>query len=83
MAGVRKSRNPAALIESRVPAGMVNVQVRHQHIIDGFRFDSDRLETLQVRRPELVEIGGVRPALMIPDAGVDQEDPAILANHQV
>lgn len=47
---------------------------------DRFRFDSDRLETLQIRRPEMVEIGGVGPALTNPDAGIDQNDPAILAD---
>jgi hypothetical protein len=41
---MRKGRNPATVLKASIPADVVDVEMRAEHIIDGHRQDTGVLE---------------------------------------
>ena len=71
---LREGRHPAAVLEPRVPADMVDVQVRAHHVVDVVDAEAGGREVLL----EAVALHHVperprRPRLVVADAGVDQD----------
>ena len=73
IARVRKRRHPAAVVEPRVPADMVDMQMRAHHHVDLLRPHAGRGEALEIGRVELVPDRPLRARLVVADAGVDQD----------
>ena len=70
---IGKCRHPAAIVEPRIPADMIDMQVRAQHHVDLFRLHAGRGEPLQIGRVEIVPERAVLAGFVIADAGVDQD----------
>src|SRR5271170_3400862 len=69
--GLREGRHPSAVSQHRVPAAMVNVQVRAEHVVDVLEPQTSRPEAVE---PGLLwEVHRRRIALVLAGAGVDQD----------
>lgn len=73
VAGVRKSRHPAAVFELGVPSDVVDVQVGAHYDIDFLGAHADCGKIGHVRPVLLVPVGTARPVLVIADAGIQQD----------
>ncbi len=72
VAGAREGRPPTAVGgEAGVPADVVRVEVREEHVVDLLRREAGGGEPVEVRRVELVP-GRVGARLAVADARVDQ-----------
>ncbi len=81
VARLRESGNPLAVDQLRVPADMIEVQMRAQHAADGFRGKARSGEVLQEARLQVAE--DIVLALPVrPDAGIDHDAPAPGAQHE-
>src|SRR6516164_6052212 len=88
--GLGKSRHPAAVLQPRVPADMVRMQMRAHHVVDVADRDASRrqrfFETVAVHH---VPRWSRRTRLVISDAGIDENivmgrlyEEALDADHQ-
>ena len=64
--------DPLAVPQHRVPADVVDVQMRADDAVDRLARAADLLEIVQERQPQLVPFA-LRPELVVPDAGVDDD----------
>src|SRR5215467_975359 len=69
--GVAERRNPAAVGKNRVPAHMIDVEVRAKHRVDGVGRATGSSEVLQKRSLAGVPDGLSAVLLAITDTGVD------------
>ena len=81
VARVRKGRQPAAIDEARVPADVVDVQVRAQHRVDRLRREARGCHLVEKRTVQLIpHRDGAR--LVVADAGIDDDAPAFGLDHE-
>ena len=78
--GVRERRYPAAVLELRVPADMVGVEVRAQHDVDVLGRNAHRAQALQERDVEHVEARQPRPRLVVAGTAVEEDGVSPGAN---
>jgi len=76
---LRKCRHPAAVAQHGVPAGMVDVQMGAEHVIDVFEAQARGTETVEPRL--FRKIHRRRIALVLTGAGVDQDGVLGRAHH--
>ena len=76
VAPAREGRHPLAVDERRVPAHVVDVQVRAHHRVDRVSGKACRLEVGEEREVQLVP-PGVRSGLVVADARVDRDPHAV------
>src|SRR6185437_9621840 len=79
--GIRKGRHPAAVAQRGVPAGVVDVQMRAEDVVDLVVGDAEGEELVA---PALLarEIERRRMTLVLAGAGVDQDGVAWRAHHE-
>ena len=89
VAGVRKGRDPAAVVEPGVPADMVPMEMRAHHVIDRFGRHPGGGEIGEIGALHTVELRPGRPLLVVAEAGIDQDrvtpgldDEGVKAEHQ-
>src|SRR5580700_3686218 len=73
VARLREGRHPLPVLEPRIPADMVPVQVRTHDKIDVFRLDADTSQIVDERGFDAVELRAGGTLLVIADAGIDQD----------
>src|SRR5262245_49762351 len=74
MAGVGEGQDPAAIMQARIPANMIDVQMGTEHDIDRLRRDAEPRKTFQETAvAAAVKSGEERPLLVLPDTGIDQD----------
>ena len=71
--GVGEGRDPAAVLEFRVPTDMVDMQVGAHHEVDAFRRHAHRDHIFEEWAVLHMPGFGVGPMLMIADAGIDED----------
>jgi hypothetical protein len=81
--GVREGRHPLAVDQPRVPADVVDVQVRADHQRHVLRLHAGLGQAIEVGQAQLVEALEQRQGarLVVAAAGVDQDRVAIVADH--
>jgi hypothetical protein len=70
---ILEGRHPLAVLEPRVPADVIDVQMGAHHHVDLVGFDAGRLQPRQVGSLHQVPLGPMRPGLVVANAGVDQD----------
>ena len=73
---IRECRHPAAVVQFRIPADVIDVQMRAHHHVDVFGLCAGRREPFDVGRVEIVPERPMLARFVIADAGVDQDFPA-------
>ena len=71
--GVGKGRHPLAVLQPRVPADMVDVQMGAHHEVDLLGLDARLAQTLEILGVQHVEARHARPRLVVAAAGIDQD----------
>src|ERR1700728_2337361 len=71
--GLGKSRHPLAVLEGRVPADMIEVQMSSQDRVDRVTGDTRFLEVLEERQMKMIPILEAGPSLVVADASIDQD----------
>ncbi len=68
---IRKCRHPAAITQHRVPAGMVDVKVGAEHVIDVFELQPFGMEAVEPRLLRKIHRRWI--AFVLAGAGIDQD----------
>ena len=71
--GVGEGRHPLAVLQPRVPADMVDVQMGAHHEVDLLGLDARLAQTLEILGVQHVEARHARPGLVVAAAGIDQD----------
>jgi hypothetical protein len=83
IAGAGERGHPVAVDQLRVPADVIDVEVRADHIVDFIGREIERGQMCDERRVEVVEVGHRRTeVLAVTDARVDDDAQAVDRDEQ-
>jgi hypothetical protein len=82
MAGARERRHPATAVQARVPADVIDMQVRAHDDIDRLGREPRRPQVVEERGAQHVEGSATSAVLVVAHAGVDEHGEARRLHHE-